>query len=65
MSFAERKIEDALLAARRSIAAGIARAAGPEGKARNRPCPCGSKKKYKACCLPRVRRLRMRAGDET
>lgn len=24
------------------------------GKLRNRPCPCGSGRKYKYCCLPRV-----------
>ncbi|MFZ5871262.1 MAG: SEC-C metal-binding domain-containing protein [Actinomycetota bacterium] len=27
----------------------------PEGTvSRNRPCPCGSRRKYKACCLPRL-----------
>jgi hypothetical protein len=37
--------------------AGIAEAVGEKGRVgRNEPCPCGSGKKFKVCCLGRLRR---------
>jgi uncharacterized protein len=37
--------------------AGIAEAVRDKGRVRrNEPCPCGSGKKFKVCCLRRLRR---------
>jgi uncharacterized protein YecA (UPF0149 family) len=37
--------------------AGIAEAIQDKGRVgRNEPCPCGSGKKFKVCCLRRIRR---------
>lgn len=37
---------------------------GIERIGRNEPCPCGSKKKYKKCCLVTERELQRYVGEE-
>lgn len=50
---------EALAAAGRRLAraqglAMLRAAGGRAGKARNKRCPCGSGRKYKNCCLPKL-----------
>lgn len=35
----------------------------PIGRLRNRPCPCGSGKKFKKCCLGRVKAKMVKDGQ--